>query len=112
MASLDTKNPGFDKQLSREIQVVPNSATDIIAKDCIIYQIHVCNTDGSNACAFTLKDKQTGTARFAVDAESIAAATTKTYSWPEGLFLKGGATWQSAAADDLEASIVGFYKNA
>lgn len=91
------------RQLSRAIQVVPNSDTDLSTTDTELYQITVTNTT-AGACTFTVKDKQ-ATARFLVNAASIAAATTYILAWPEGAFLQSGMSWSSDTSSCLQAGV-------
>lgn len=91
------------RQLSRAIQVVPDSDTDVSTTHTEIYQINVANVTAS-ACTFTVKDKQS-TARYLIDAASIAANTTYVIAWPEGAWMENGFSWSSGTASCLEASI-------
>lgn len=91
------------RQLSRAIQVVPNSDTDVSTTHTEIYQINVANVTAS-ACTFTVKDKQS-TARYLIDEASIAANTTYVIAWPEGAWMENGFSWSSGTASCLEASI-------
>ena len=91
------------RQLSRAIQVIPNSDTDVSTTDTEIYQITVVNTT-AGACTFTVKDKQ-ATARFLIDEASIAANTTYVIAWPEGAYMEDGFSWSSGTASCLQAGI-------
>ena len=103
-ASNSTKfAPPGTRQLSRLIQVVPNSDTDVSTTDTAIYQVTVTNVTGG-ACTFTIKDKQ-ATARYLVNAASIAAATTYILAWPEGAFMSSGFSWSSDTSSCLQAGV-------
>ena len=91
------------RQLSRAIQVVPNSDTDVSTTDTEIYQITVTNITGG-ACTLTVKDKQ-ATARNLIYAASIAAATTYILVWPEGAYMEDGFSWSSDTSSCLQAGI-------
>lgn len=91
------------RQLSRAIQVVPNSDTDVTTTDTAIYQITVTNVTGG-ACTLNVKDKQ-ATARYLVYAASIAAATTYVLTWPEGAFMSSGFSWSSDTSSCLQAGV-------
>lgn len=91
------------RQLSRAIQLVPSSDTDVSTTDTEIYQISVTNVTGA-ACTFTVKDKQ-ATARYLVNAASIAAATTYVIVWPEGAYMEDGFSWASDTSSCLQAGI-------
>ena len=91
------------RQLSRLIQVVPNSDTDVSTTDTELYQISVTNVTGG-ACTFTVKDKQ-ATARYLINAASIAAATTYVIVWPEGAWMEDGFSWSSDTSSCLQANV-------
>lgn len=91
------------RQLSRAIQVVPNSDTDVTTTDTEIYQISVTNVTGG-ACTLTVKDKQ-ATPRYLMYQVSIAAAYTYVIPWPEGAWMENGFSWSSNTSSCLEASI-------
>jgi hypothetical protein len=91
------------RQLSRLIQVVPNSDTDVSTTDTEIYQLSVTNVTGG-ACTLTVKDKQ-ATARYLINAASIAAATTYVIVWPEGAWMEDGFSWSSDTSSCLQANV-------
>lgn len=91
------------RQLSRAIQVVPNSDTDVSTTDTEIYQITVTNVTGG-ACTFTVQDNQ-ATSRYLVYQASIAAATTYVLVWPEGAYMEDGFSWSSNTSSCLQAGI-------
>ena len=91
------------RQLSRLIQVVPNSDTDVSTTDTEIYQLSVTNVTGG-ACTLTVKDKQ-ATARYLINAASIAAATTYVIVWPEGAWMEDGFSWSSNTSSCLQANV-------
>lgn len=91
------------RQLSRLIQVVPNSNTDVSTTDTEIYQLSVTNVTGG-ACTLTVKDKQ-ATARYLINAASIAAATTYVIVWPEGAWMEDGFSWSSDTSSCLQANV-------
>lgn len=103
-ASNSTKfTPPGTRVLSRAIQVIPNSDTDVSTTDTAIYQISVTNVTGG-ACTLTVKDKQ-ATARYLINAASIAAATTYVLSWPEGAFMSSGFSWSSDTSSCLQVTV-------
>lgn len=117
MASLNTRNfnPGFPKQVGVSgtdnggplLQAIPTSAADLSTTDTFLFQLSVTNGSGG-ALTITLKDIQ-GTPIEAMKATSIASGATPIYSWPEGLFFKGGLNWIASGAG-LTAGIVAFSK--
>lgn len=91
------------RQVSRLIQVVPDSDTDVTTTDTEIYQISVTNVTGG-ACTFTVQDNQ-ATSRYLVYQASIAAATTYVLVWPEGAWMDDGFSWSSNTASCLQAGV-------
>lgn len=91
------------RQLSRIIQEVPNSDTEVTTTDTEIYQISVANITGV-ACTFSILDRQ-ATPRYLLADTSIAANTTYVIVWPEGAFMSSGFSWSSSTSECLYASV-------
>jgi two-component sensor histidine kinase len=96
------------RQLSRAIQLVPSSDTDVATTDTEIYQINLANITGA-ACTFTVKDKQ-ATARYLIASANVAANTTYVIVWPEGAYMEDGFSWSSDTASCLQASVKALMK--
>jgi len=93
------------RQLSGDLQFVPDSATDLSTTDTWIFQI-VLSTGGSGT-TISIYDKATS-AKYLLNGVSIAANTTYVITFPEGVKMKNGVTWSAGAASTITASIVAF----
>lgn len=94
-----SNNIPFNTRVMSQITAVPNAGTDLTAKDCIVYAVHVCNNT-VGAVTFTLQDKQ-GTPLKLFSAYSIPANSFLNVSFNEGIPCTGGLTWSASAATSL-----------
>ena len=94
-------------RIANNLQLVPNTTTDVIAKDCYVYQIVVANLHNSTV-TFTVVDKATS-AKTLVPSVSLAANSTTVFSFPRGVKMTGGVNWVASTADKLHASIDAYY---
>lgn len=118
MASLNTRNfsPGVPKQvgvtgtttLGPLLAALPTVAADLTTTDTWVFQLHLANTT-AGALTVTITDKQAAPIA-AFSALSIGANAVAVFSWPEGLFFKGGLNWVVSGAGGVNASIVAFAK--
>jgi hypothetical protein len=104
-ASRSTLNTFGRTQISQDLQIVPDSATDLTTTDTWIFQLTVTNTTAS-AVTFTVKDRATSAKTLM--SVSIAANTMYVVVWPEGQKMKGGINWLSGTTGALTASLVAF----
>ncbi len=102
---MDKKNL---KQVARGLQVVPASATDVVAHTAWVYQIVVSNI---NTAAVTLlvQDKAT-TPLTLVPTVSLAANSLTIINIPGGIKMTGGIRWIAGTADKLHAEIEAYYE--
>jgi len=103
-----SNNPPFRNRVMSQITVVPNSGTDLATKDTIVYGVHICNNT-AGAVTFTLTDKQ-GTPLKIFNAQSIAANSSLTVNWNEGIFCTGGLVWSAGAATSLHGYVDARYR--
>ena len=94
-------------QLSNALALVPAVAADVIAKKAWVYQVVVANVTAS-AATLQVLDKATAPKQL-IPTQSIAANTTVTFSFPEGVEMTGGIRWVAGTVDALHASIKGVY---
>lgn len=94
--------------LPEGLVTIPAVATDLILKDCYIFQIVLCNKT-AGAVTVTIIDKQTS-AKTLLAAVSIAANTTYVAGFPEGILMKGGVNWVASAGSSIDAEVLGFYR--
>lgn len=80
--------PRPPRQLTRGLQVVPSSLTDVTSTTTVLYQLVVANTTGS-AVTFLVQDKAS-TPKTLIPTVSIAANTVYVIAFPEGTYLTGG----------------------
>ena len=85
-----------------EPAVLPNSAADAIAVDCILQNITLTNYT-AGAITVTITDKQS-TPRDLLKDYSIPAKTTVVFSFPGGRFMTGGFQWVASAATSIVGS--------
>ncbi len=93
------------QKLSSKGARIPAIAADLTVKDTWVFQIVLSNTTGA-AVTVTIKDKQT-TARYLVNALSVAANSTTVLSYPQGMLLSGGMNWV-ASADAIDAFVTAY----
>ena len=100
------------KEISRGLQAVPTSLTDIpgATKDTYIFQLVVSNTT-AGALTFTLQDKQ-GSPLKLYNAVSLAASSQPIVFQTEehAILMSGGAQWQ-ASGPGLVAEVVATVKS-
>lgn len=102
-SSMTTRRTYGTRALSDGLSRMPTVAADLSTKDTVIFQIVLCNTT-AGAITTTIKDKQS-TARFILNAASIAGNTTYVIAFPEGVRMKSGVNWV-ASGDGLDAEVV------
>lgn len=95
------------KSVTRGVQLVPSSATDVTTSDTWLYQLTVANKT-AGAVTLQVLDKA-GTPRNVVPTVSLEANSLAIMSWPEGVKLTGGMRWAASAANSLEAEVVAGY---
>ncbi len=95
-------------QVARGLQVIPNSATDVVAHTAWIYQLVVANTTAT-AATLLVQDKQ-GTPKTLVPTVSLAPNSLTIMSFPEGVKMTGGIRWTAGTASALTAEIEAFYE--
>ena len=95
-------------QVTRGLQLVPASATDVVAHTAWIYQLVVANIHTS-AVTLLVQDKATS-AKTLVATVSLAANSLTIMSFPEGVKMTGGIRWTAGTADKLHAEIAAFYE--
>ena len=95
-------------QCARGLQVVPATATDLVAHTAWIYQIVVANTN-SAAVTLLIQDKATSP-KTLVPTVSLAINSLTIMSFPEGVKMTGGIRWVAGTADKLHAEIEAYYE--
>ena len=95
-------------QCVRGLQVVPNSATDLVAKTAWVYQIIISNTHTANV-TLTVVDKAT-TPRTLIPTVTLATHTLTIMSFPEGVKMTGGINWVASVASVLHAEVEVYYE--
>ncbi len=107
MASRSTIRTTGQKELSSALQVLTNSATAFISKDCVIFQL-VFNNKTGGAVTVTVTD-QAGTPLDLLTTVSLPANSLTVVAFPEGQYMPGGFKWSASAGTSINASVVGFY---
>lgn len=100
--------PRPPRQLTRGLQVVPSSLTDVTSTTTVLYQLVVANTTGS-AVTFLVQDKAS-TPKTLIPTVSIAANTVYVIAFPEGTYLTGGMKWQAGTGAALHADVNALYQ--
>lgn len=94
-----SNNKGPTRRVMDRLTLIPNSSTDLTAKDAIVFSIHVTNVTGT-AATVTIQDKQ-GTPRQILSAYSVPANSFVNIPFNEGLPMPGGITWVAGTASAL-----------
>lgn len=106
MASLSTKRAVPPAQVLAGLRTVPSSAADLVTTDTTLFQLVLANKT-AGAVTVTVLDRQTS-AKTLLGAVSIAANTTMTINFQEGVLMKNGINWVASAASSIDADILAF----
>lgn len=107
MSSYNSRQSSGQKQVSAALQVLTNTATAAVSKDCLIYQLTL-NNKTAGAVTVTVTDIN-ATPLDLLTTVSIAANTTYVIAFPEGQLMVGGFKWSASANTSINASVVAFY---
>lgn len=88
--------------LNEDLQVVPDTTTDLTTKDTWIFQLTIVNTTAGGV-TFIMADKATSPKTLM--SVTLAANTTYVIAFPEGQKMKGGITWWTNTTNAVNASI-------
>lgn len=107
MASNSSRRSAPQRTLIEGLKAVPTSATDVVAKDALVWQIAVGNPTGGGI-TFSVSDKQASPGPYNPINETVAANSFQIMQFQEGIRFLGGISWQAGGAG-LVAEIFGTY---